>query len=149
MSDAGGPSPAAETERERLTRLANLLFQAARNGDVALLREATTGGAPADLTNQSGDSLVMLAAYYGHAEAVQVLCEAGAWVDQVNDRGQTPLSGAVFKGYADVVETLLRFGADPAAGSPPPVSVAVMFGREDLLALFEAAQRSRGEQPRP
>lgn len=150
MSDERDTAPAGESDQERLTRLANLLFQAARQGDVGLLREATEGGAPPDLTNQNGDSLVMLAAYHGHAEAVEVLLRAGAFADQINDRGQTPLSGATFKGYADVVETLLRFGADPAAGSPPPVSVAVLFGREDLLALFEARQRSRSEgDPRP
>jgi len=145
MSDERDTAPAGESDQERLSRLANLLFQAARQGDVGLLREATGGGAPPDLTNQNGDSLVMLAAYHGHAEAVEVLLQAGAFVDQVNDRGQTPLSGATFKGYADVVETLLRFGADPAAGSPPPVSVAVLFDREDLLALFEASQRARRE----
>ncbi len=143
MSGDPDIAPAPESEQERLARLANLLFHAARQGDVGLLREATSAGAPPDLTNQNGDSLVMLAAYYGHAEAVEVLLQAGALVDQINDRGQTPLSGATFKGYADVVETLLRFGADPGGGSPPPVSVAVMFGREDLLALFEAQQRPR------
>jgi len=134
MSDT---DPAA-AEQARLARLANLLFGAARQGDVALLREAMAGGAPPDLTNQNGDSLVMLAAYHGHAEAVRVLLEAGATVDQLNDRGQSPLSGATFKGFAEVVATLLEFGADPGAGTPPPVSVAVVFGREDLLALFEA-----------
>jgi ankyrin repeat protein len=134
MSDT---DPAA-AEQARLARLANLLFGAARQGDTALLREAMAGGAPPDLTNQNGDSLVMLAAYHGHAESVRVLLEAGAAVDQVNDRGQTPLSGATFKGFAEVVATLLEFGADPGAGTPPPVSVAVVFGREDLLALFEA-----------
>lgn len=156
MSDAdamGPPDPAdrpaepsaPETDRERLVRLANLLFTAARTGDVALLREAMAGGAPADLTNQNGDSLVMLASYHGHAEATRVLLEAGADVDQFNDRGQTPLSGATFKGYAEVVATLLEFGADPRAGSPPPVSVAVMFSRDDLLALFDAADARRAQ----
>lgn len=134
------PDPAPpETEQQRLTRLANLLFEAARKGDAELLREATQGGAPPDLCNQSGDSLVMLAAYHGHAEAVQVLLEAGAQVDLMNDRAQTPLGGATFKGYREVVSTLLRFGADPAAGSPSAISMAVMFDREDLLAMFDAS----------
>ncbi len=134
---SAGTPPAAETEQQRLTGLASLLFEAARKGDVDLLREATSGGAPPDLCNQSGDSLVMLAAYHGHAGAVEVLLEAGAQVDLMNDRAQTPLGGATFKGYGDVVATLLRFGADPAAGSPSAISMAVMFDREDLLTLFD------------
>ena len=141
--DTEAAGPGHESEQDRLARLANLLFQAARNGDSTLLREATAGGAPADLANQNGDSLVMLAAYHGHAEAVSVLLEAGGAVDQINDRGQTPLGGATFKGYVDVVETLLRFGADPGAGSPPALTMAVMFSRDDLLELFDAAQRRR------
>lgn len=141
MSDTV-PGPA---EQERLARLANTLFQAARQGDVALLREAMAGGAPPWLTNQNGDCLVMLAAYHGHTEAVEVLLEAGAHPDQPNDRGQTALSGATFKGFAEVVEVLLRHGADPGAGSPPPVGVAVMFGRDDLVELFQRAEQARRE----
>lgn len=130
-------------EQARLARLATLLFEAARRGDVALLSEAMAGGAPPDLTNQSGDTLVMLAAYYGHAEAVRVLLAAGAQPDRLNDRGQTPLGGAVFKGYTEVVEALLEGGADPLAGSPAPVVVATMFDRQDLLARFDTVLASR------
>lgn len=53
---------------------------------------------PANLTNDRGDSLLMLAAYHGHAEAVTALVGRGADPDRANDRGQTPLAGAVFKG---------------------------------------------------
>lgn len=150
-NDAGGPDaphPAdareGESERERLVRLANLLFQAARTGDVELLAEATAGGAPADLANQNGDTLLMLAAYHGHAEAVRILLRAGASVDQLNDRGQTPLAGATFKGFGEVIDALLEHGADPQAGSPPAVTVAIMFSRDDLLARFDAAAAGAG-----
>jgi ankyrin repeat protein len=126
---------------DRLRELANLLFAAARNGDVPLLAEAMEGGAPPDLTNQNGDTLVMLAAYHGHARAVQVLLDAGAQPDLLNDRGQTPLAGATFKGFTEVVETLLAAGADPYAGSPPAFTTALMFQRDDLVELFDAAAR--------
>lgn len=149
--DASGPAhhPAdaqeGESERDRLVRLANLLFQAARNGDAALLGEATAGGAPADLANQNGDTLLMLAAYHGHVDAVRTLLAAGATVDQLNDRCQTPLAGATFKGYDGVIDALLEHGADPQAGSPPAVTVALMFSRDDLLARFDAAVRPSSE----
>ncbi len=137
MPGSGEQAPGQAGEQERLLRLANMLFQAARTGDAALLQEATSGGAPPDLANQNGDTLLMLAAYHGHEAAVRVLLEAGAAVDQLNDRGQTPLGGATFKGFTDVVRTLLAHGADPGAGSPPAVTVAVRFSRDDLLALFD------------
>lgn len=132
----------AAAEQDRLAALAGELFAAARQGNVALLAEAMAGGAPPDLTNQNGDTLVMLAAYYGHAEAVRVLLGAGAQVDLINDRGQTPLAGATFKGFADVVEALLQAGADPYAGSPPAITTAMMFERDDLIALFDNATKS-------
>jgi ankyrin repeat protein len=139
-----------DDEDARLRELASLLFAAARGGDVDLLAEAMAGGAPPDLTNQNGDTLVMLAAYHGHAAAVKVLLDAGARPDQLNDRGQTPLAGATFKGYTDVVETLLAAGADPYAGSPPAFTTALMFQRDDLVALFDAARaRSGGETTEP
>ena len=93
-------------------------------------------GVPADLTNDRGDSLVMLAAYHGHADAVRALLARGADADRVNDRGKTPLAGAVFKGETDVVKALLEGGADPAAGTPSAVDTARMFARTELLELF-------------
>ncbi|HEX4701137.1 MAG TPA: ankyrin repeat domain-containing protein, partial [Pseudonocardiaceae bacterium] len=53
--------------------------------------------------------------------------------------GQTPIAGAVFKGETDVVRALLAGGADPTAGQPSAVEAARMFGKAELLALFEQA----------
>lgn len=148
-----GPHPAdarpGESERERLVRLANVLFQAARTGDAALLAEATAGGAPADLANQNGDTLLMLSAYHGHVDAVRTLLAAGATVDQLNDRGQTPLAGATFKGYGEVIDVLLEYGADPRAGSPPAVTVALMFSKDELLTRFDDAVRRSAATEEP
>ena len=73
---------------------------------------------PVDLTDASGNTLLMLAAYHGHAATVTRLAARGADADRVNDRGQSPLAGAVFKDEQDVVRALLAAGADPDAGSP-------------------------------
>ena len=91
---------------------------------------------PVDLTDARGNSLLMLAAYHGHADVVSALAERGADVNAGNDRGQTPLSGAVFKGYADVVRVLVAAGADPDLGSPSARATAVFFERPDLAALL-------------
>ncbi|MET4093133.1 ankyrin repeat domain-containing protein [Arthrobacter sp. UYCu712] len=116
--------------------LAHALFDAAREGNTALLGSYLAAGAPAVLTNAAGDSLLMLAAYHGHAETVRLILQHGGEADAANDRGQTPLAGAVFKGYADVVQVLVEAGADPDAGTPSARAAAQMFARADLLALL-------------
>lgn len=112
--------------------LATRLFDMARNGDEALLEYIDQGVNP-DLTNQDGNTLLMLAAYSGHAELTGALAQRGADVDRQNDRGQTPLAGAVFKKYGDVVDTLVAVGADPDAGTPSAVETARYFRLADML----------------
>lgn len=115
---------------------AGKIFDLARSGDVAALSDYLTAGVPANLTNDSGDTLLMLAAYHGHVATVRALLAAGADPNRVNDRGQTPIAGAVFQGAADVVTALLDGGADPTIGQPSALDAAVMFGKPDLVELF-------------
>ncbi len=132
---ASGHNTAAGPDDDTLA-LAHALFDAARQGDAALLGSYLDAGAPANMTNASGDSLLMLAAYHGHAPAVQLLLQHGADANAVNDRGQTPLAGAAFKGYTDVAEALLGAGADPDAGTPSARAAAEMFARTEIQALL-------------
>lgn len=117
---------------------ATKIFDLARQGGTEALVAYVDAGVPANLTNDRGDSLVMLAAYHGHADAVRALLARGAEADRINDRGQTPLAGAVFKGEQEVIEVLLEAGADPAAGTPSAVDTARMFAKGELLELFGA-----------
>ncbi|MFE0653236.1 ankyrin repeat domain-containing protein [Streptomyces sp. NPDC059534] len=126
----------SETPDPEVIELASKVFDLARTGDADTLAAYVDAGAPADLTNDKGDSLVMLAAYHGHAAAVSALLERGADADRANDRGQTPLAGAVFKGEDAVIRALLAGGANPEAGTPSAVDTARMFGKADLLELF-------------
>lgn len=128
MSDAPDPE---------VVELASKVFDLARAGDADALAAYVDAGVPANLTNDRGDSLLMLAAYHGHAPAVTALAARGADPGRANDRGQT-LAGAVFKGEEAVIRALLDAGADPAAGTPSAVDTARMFGKDDLLELFGA-----------
>jgi uncharacterized protein len=119
-----------------MLELAQRIFGLARDGDTDTVAAYVDAGVPVNLTNDRGDSLVMLAAYYGHAPAVRALLDRGADPDKPNDKGQTPLAGAVFKGETEVVRTLLDGGADPRAGEPSAVETARMFERAELLELF-------------
>ncbi|MGC4981973.1 ankyrin repeat domain-containing protein [Streptomyces sp. DT193] len=126
----------SEAPDPEVVELATKIFDLARRGETETLVAYVDAGVPADLTNDRGDSLVMLAAYHGHADAVRALLERGAEADRVNDRGQTPLAGAVFKGEEAVIRVLLAAGADAAAGTPSAVDTARMFAKTDLLELF-------------
>ncbi|MDH6131330.1 ankyrin repeat protein [Kitasatospora sp. MAA4] len=140
MADERDPQNLADDQGAdaELIELASRIFGAARSGDQAALAAFLDAGTPANLSNDSGDTLLMLAAYHGHADAVRLLLARGADPDRANDRGQTPLAGAVFKGADDVLSALLEGGADPEAGQPSAVATAQMFGKDDLLARFAA-----------
>ncbi|MBB5931652.1 ankyrin repeat domain-containing protein [Streptomyces echinatus] len=126
----------SEAPDPEVVELATKIFDLARQGQTEALVAYVDAGVPADLTNDRGDSLVMLAAYHGHADAVRALLARGAAANQINDRGQTPLAGAVFKGETDVIKALLEGGADPSAGMPSAVDTARMFAKTELLELF-------------
>ena len=88
---------------------------------------------PANLTDAVGNTLLMLAAYNGHADTVSALVALGADPDRTNDRAQSPLAGSIFKGEDDVARVLLASGADPDVGTPNARATAQMFDRTDLL----------------
>ena len=133
---ATAAAEAAEGHDDDALALAHALFQAAREGNSALLGAYLDAGAPATMTNSAGDSLLMLAAYHGHAGTVELLLQHGADANTANDRGQTPLAGAAFKGYTDVARVLLDAGADPDAGAPSARAAAQMFARTGILDLL-------------
>src|SRR6478736_5863773 len=135
-SPAGAGTGAVTGHDDDALALAHTLFQAAREGSDALLGAYLDAGVPASMTNSAGDSLLMLAAYHGHAGTAQLLLQHGADANTANDRGQTPLAGAAFKGYTDVARVLLGAGADPDAGAPSARAAAQMFARTEILDLL-------------
>lgn len=126
MSEAPQHDPA-------LVEIAHACADFARDGDSVRLGAYVDLGVPVNLTDASGNTLLMLAAYHGQQAAVKTLLDRGADVNRLNDRGQSPLAGAVFKGEDTVVWLLLDAGADVNAGSPSAAVTAEMFGRGDLL----------------
>jgi uncharacterized protein len=120
-----------------LIDFAGKIFGLARSGDAESLAAYVDAGVPVNLSNDKGDTLLMLAAYHGHGAAVRALLERGADPGRPNDRGQTPLAGAVFKKEPDVVRALLDAGADPRAGQPSAVDTARMFGLQEFLEWFD------------
>jgi ankyrin repeat protein len=116
--------------------LAAKVFDLAREGDTEQLTGYLDAGVPANLTNDKGDTLLILAAYRGHTQTVAALLERGADHSRANDRGQTPLAAAVFKQSADTVRALVAAGADPDAGQPSARATAQFFELPEMAALL-------------
>lgn len=142
MSDSTEQTPGAPDPE---IAVPGKLFDFARDGETVALAQHLDEGVPATAINESGDSLVMLAAYYGQLETVEMLLARGADPNHTNDRAQTPLAGAVFKGNVAIVRALLAAGADPNAGFPSAIEAAQMFGKTELLGLFAGGEQASAE----
>ena len=127
------PKPGVSDE---VLEFAARLFDMAREGDAEQLAGYIDAGVSPELTNERGDAFLMLAAYNGSLDTVQMLLDRGADVNKLNDRGQTPLAGAVFKGYGEIVKALFEAGANPHKGQPTAVEAAAMFEKDAFLELF-------------
>ena len=118
---------------EESARVIELSMHFAREGMTGELAGFVDHGLPSDVQDDDGNTPLMLAAYHGHSETVQMLIERGADVDLRNNRNQAPVAGALFKGEDDVVRLLITAGADLDAGTPSARDTAAMFDRLDLL----------------
>jgi ankyrin repeat protein len=119
-----------------IEQLARQLFDLARQGDSDALEPYLAAGIPANLRDEAGNTLLMLAAYHGHAATVRMLARHGADVDRLNDDGRSPLAGAVFRQHRAVVVALVDLGASPTSGAPSAVATARLFDQTELLPLL-------------
>ncbi|MDP5185471.1 ankyrin repeat domain-containing protein [Blastococcus sp. BMG 814] len=117
--------------------LAGRVFDLARGGHTDELAAYLDAGVPVNLTNDKGDTLLVLAAYHGHSATVAALLERGADHARVNDRGQTALAAAVFKQSAETVQRLLAAGAEPDVGGPSARETAAFFDLPAMAALLD------------
>lgn len=117
--------------------LAGRVFDLARSGRTDELAAYLDAGVPADLTNDKGDTLLVLAAYHAHPGTVAALLARGADPGRVNDRGQTALGAAVFRRSAEAVRALLAAGADPDLGRQSARATAAFFDLPEMAALLD------------
>src|SRR5665647_342449 len=106
----------------RLVTIAHACFDFARAGDTKRLRAYVEHGVPVNLTDATGNTLLMLAAYHGHPKTVRDLVALGADPDRTNDRGQSPLAGAIFSSAVPrfvAGRPARSLGSDGAEGNGP------------------------------
>ncbi|MAO79336.1 MAG: ankyrin repeat domain-containing protein [Candidatus Nanopelagicales bacterium] len=118
---------------EQTERVLSLALDLARAGETEQLEEFLDHGVPVNAVSESGDSLLMLAAYHDRPDTVNMLLDRGADPDLRNARDQSIVAGAMFKGADEVVRRLVGAGADLDAGTPTARQAAEMFGRGGLL----------------
>jgi hypothetical protein len=111
-------------------------FELAREGDVDQLTAYVDAGLPVNLTNGSGDTLLILAAYHRHAALVRALLARGADHARLNDRGQSALAAAVFRQDTEAVTALLEAGADAGLGRQSALATARVFELPEMQALL-------------
>lgn len=126
---------AEELDAETIA-FAHRVFDLARSGGAGELADFLAQGLPANLTNDKGDTLLILGAYHNHPPVVATLLEHGADPARVNDRGQTALAAAVFRKNAETVRLLLAAGANPDDGKPSARETAEFFELPEMTALL-------------
>ncbi len=131
----------ADLSEEEL-EFAHRMFDLARQGETGQLVAYLDAGLPVNLTNSSGDTLLMLAAYHVHPELVAALLARGADHARTNQRGQTALAAAVFRRSERIVSALLAAGADLRAGAPSALEAARFFDLPDMSELLAGAPES-------
>jgi uncharacterized protein len=129
----------AEPIDPEVVELAGRVFDLARGGHADELAAYVDAGVPVNLTNDKGDTLLLLAAYHNHPEAVAALLARGADHSRANDRGQTALAAAVFRQSTETVSMLMDAVVDPDAGGPSARATALFF---ELPAMTELLDRS-------
>lgn len=88
------------------------LREAARQGDLAAIRQLLEQGVPVDAANQYGATALSYAASKGHLEIVKLLLEKGANPNVTDTFYQTSILGwATFNGQAETTAYLLTHGA--------------------------------------
>lgn len=121
--------------------MADPLFAACRNGDLARVKERIAEGVDVNKRTPLGHTPLHLAAH--HPEIIQRLIASGAKVNVRADSGITPLHLGVCQTQVEgTVELLLRNGADVNAKDDKgitPLYVACCFGDEAMVARLLAA----------
>ncbi|XP_073772335.1 serine/threonine-protein phosphatase 6 regulatory ankyrin repeat subunit C isoform X7 [Danio rerio] len=100
-----------------------------------------------DLENCVPVSPLHLAAYNGHCEALQLLCETLVNVDMQDSRGRTALFLAALRGHGSCVELLLLQGASFSIRETvhrwTPLHASAANGHTDcLLMLLKSAEKN-------
>lgn len=91
----------------------SILMKAVKAGDAEKVKAVLAEGADVSALDESGDSPIIMAAYHGFTDVLQLLLEAGADVSAL-DPGMkaTALHAAAYAGHAEAARLLTEYGID-------------------------------------
>lgn len=121
--------------------------EAVTENDTASLDAMLRAGMPVNATNNSGDSLLMLAARKGCVASARLLLERGADTERRNFREMTPIADAAANGRIDMVRLLVSYGADPMADQGRgrlPIDCAALAGHPNLVSYLQFVSGTEG-----
>lgn len=129
------------------------LTAASCKGHIEVMELLLAHGVKIDMTNESGDTALMIASKEPQPKAVSWLIKNGANVNARGIHGNTALIYAAYNGRLDTIKILLDAGADPSAtgsdsGDPndrySAIDVALQQGHPEAAELIR-----NGKRPRP
>jgi cytoskeletal protein RodZ len=107
------------------------LWQIAETGDIEQLEQVLARGAEVNVSNDSGVTPLMVAAYHGKREMVQELIEHGADLNAADNDGFTAGMLADHAGHEDVVRTLVALGVKRTATAPATETSPIRVARQE------------------
>lgn len=127
-------------------------FDAARDGNMAMLNEFIHAGFNLNTADAKGHTALILSAYHGHKAMVERLLEAGANPCQQDISGNTALMGAIFKGEFKIAKRLMHAGCSPNqqnnAGQTASMYAALFQRKEILNDLIQSGANTQLEDHR-
>ncbi|MGL4725902.1 MAG: ankyrin repeat domain-containing protein [Scandinavium sp.] len=125
------------TSASAFAELSTIETNAAREGNLEVLKAALTPGSQINDKDDDGYSLLILAVYHHQITTADWLLHQGADPNLSDGHGRTALMGAAFKGDIDAVKVLV---ADPRTNvnlqnhaGQTAAMYASLFGQQDIL----------------
>jgi ankyrin repeat protein len=116
------------------------LHDAAKDGDVARVKQLLDQGSNVSEPNEAGEPALIIASLEGHADIVTLLLERGADIEVRNKGGLTALHAAAYAGNLEVVTLLVAKGAAVNDRKNfyqmSPLHGAAEEGRADVVAFL-------------
>jgi len=116
------------------------LMTTACKGTLEQVKALIEAGADVNYSEDTGDSILMMACWFGKHKIVCCLLEHKARVGHRNEHQQTALHYAAMKGHIKIIQALMKYGAgleDKDDKGYTPAHCAAQFGHTALLDFFK------------
>lgn len=119
------------------------LVEAARQGDVGLLRALMAAGADPNRADGAGTTPLMAAASTGRTAALAALADAGADLDVRDRLGRSALDLALASGHDEAVRLLRQRGARGSGKSPGDTVCVERWAQNGFCGTIERVEPGR------